>query len=491
MSVERPFDLSEEIMKCVRCGQCRAVCPIFLETGLERNTPRGRIILSKALLEGSLEPDYHLEEALHNCLLCHSCVVECPNGVNAPEIILHGRVELARRRGLSPMKKGIFRLLNQPRLFGWLTRWGGMFMALLARPIAGPYPSASRRGRPAVPGLRLRWQVPLVAPKRLLPPLASRSFLQDWRGRSVKGKGFNARRPARTGVADWVKPSAGEMKPSPGRGSNFSLVPLAGTLSSRDDLEGGKGLRVAFFVGCAIDHFYPEIGRAVASVLARNGVEVVVPEGQVCCGIPALASGDLAAARESMIRNLKVFGEADYAAIVTACATCGSTLKVEYPGILTEGEPELRKRAATLAARVRDISEYLVEIPGALTPEGSLPAKVTYHDPCHLKKVQGVKAEPRAILASIPDLDLVEMKNADACCGCGGSYSLKFYETAVRINDRKIKNVQETGAAVLATSCPGCILHLRDGMERRGARVEVVHVVQLLEQAYSSRGPQM
>jgi len=519
----RPFDLSEEIMKCVRCGQCRSVCPIFLETGLERHTPRGRIILTKALLERTLTPDKYLADALNNCLLCHSCVVECPNGVNAPEIILYGRAELVRRRGLSLVKKTIFRVLYHPRLYRWLGRVGAALLPIIGRAVtagAGKeqvivLPSAAVNGN-RVKGFQVRWSLPGLAKGRLLPPVRPRSFMADLKRREpglaadkatvekdlLVEQAFSRGQARTQEEASPHEPALSRQRTRPQAEvllrqpalfrqrarQQEEVLPREWDQSQEKVLPQGAipkaRPKVAFFVGCAIDQAYPEIGWATLEVLEKNGIEVVVPESQVCCGIPALAAGDLEAARTAMVKNLEALGKEDYSAVITACATCGSTLRVEYPGVLSEGRPELRERARVLAERVRDISEFLAELSGFTRPTGSLAARVTYHDPCHLKKVQGVKDEPRALLAAIPELQLVEMKNADACCGCGGSYSLAYYHISRRINERKWKGVEETGAQVLATSCPGCLLHLRDGAERRGSKVEVVHVVELLAAAY-------
>jgi glycolate oxidase iron-sulfur subunit len=233
--------------------------------------------------------------------------------------------------------------------------------------------------------------------------------------------------------------------------------------------------RVAFFPGCAVEYFQPEIEAATIRVLNAFGYDVVVPDELTCCGRPLLSLGDRRSAEELAAQNTAIFEAAQVDAIVTACASCGLTFKKDYPKLLRPG-------AKTPV--VLDIHEFLLSrIAGA--PLKPLRTSVTVHDPCHLGRGQGLSRTVRELLQSIPELTLVEMRDADRCCGFGGVMRVTHRVLSDGIADDKAKNILETHAAVVATGCPGCRMQIAEALKRQDSDIAVVHPVQLLDEALS------
>ncbi|NPV28185.1 MAG: (Fe-S)-binding protein [Firmicutes bacterium] len=239
-------------------------------------------------------------------------------------------------------------------------------------------------------------------------------------------------------------------------------------------------LRVAYYTGCLTNFVYPATGHAVVNVLRRHDLEILIPE-QWCCGIPALASGDEKTAAELARKNVEVFQRAGVDAVITDCASCGSMLK-EYADLL--GTPE----AKAFAGKVLDFSQFLSEAVSFRAGEIEVPRLATYHDPCHLKRGQGVFEAPRRLIRKVPGLRFKEMKEPDRCCGAAGSFNLTYYNLAAKIGRRKVQNIRETGADFLVTGCPSCIMQLRHMLELENSPVQVLHLAELLSMTYSSQG---
>lgn len=241
--------------------------------------------------------------------------------------------------------------------------------------------------------------------------------------------------------------------------------------------------RVGFFLGCAQNVMFADESAATVRVLARNGCTVITPKDTVCCGMPASGYGRNDLLRAHAKFNIQLFEKFDVEEIVTDCATCGSKLK-EYGQILA-GEPEWAERAESFSARVRDISEFLMSIP-LEKPVGRVDARVTYHDPCHLRRAQKVWKQPRALLKMIEGIEFIELPESDWCCGSAGSQLITHYETSLAVLDKKMDNLASTGAEMIASGCPGCQMQLTTGIKRRGLDVKVVHPILLLDQAYAA-----
>jgi len=260
--------------------------------------------------------------------------------------------------------------------------------------------------------------------------------------------------------------------------------PLRQVLPEVTQATGETRYRVGFFLGCAQSLMFAEESAASVRVLARNGCTVITPKETVCCGMPALGYGREDLVQEQARHNIELFERADVEIIVTDCATCGSTLK-DYGKLLAD-DPAWAARAAAFSARVRDVSEFLLTIP-LEKPRGRLEALVTYHDPCHLRRGQGVWKQPRELLKMIDGLEFVELPEADWCCGSAGSQLITHYETSLKVLKRKADNIASTQADYIASGCPGCQMQLNVGMRRQGLDVQVVHPIALLDRAYNGK----
>jgi len=258
--------------------------------------------------------------------------------------------------------------------------------------------------------------------------------------------------------------------------------PLRQILPQETEANSMSRYRVSFFLGCAQSLMFAEESAATVRVLARNGCTVITPPETVCCGMPALGYGQPDLVREQARHNIALFEQAQVEVIVTDCATCGSTLK-EY-GHLLANDNEWAARAAAFSEKVRDVSEFLMSIP-LEKPQGRVKARVTYHDPCHLRRGQGVWQQPRALLQLIDGLEFVELPEADWCCGSAGSQLITHYETSLKVLKRKMENLESTQAEYIASGCPGCQMQLNVGVRQGGLHVQVVHLITLLDMAYN------
>ncbi len=422
--MERSFkSWKREVIRCIRCGACQNVCPVFSELQAESTVARGRVKLIRGVIDQELDLTEGFINKMSLCLMCKACVVNCPSGVNVDKLVEAARKEIVERKGLSPLKKLIFRLVLKNRwVFNTGMRTGQIFQGLIFR--KGP------NGLGMLPRMSLG-----IDKRRLLSPLALKPF--------------------KTIYPEVIK------VPEP-------------------------TMRVAFFTGCMINYIYTDTGQAVVNVLKRNGVEVVIPALQNCCGTPVRINGDYETAREMAKANIDVFLKEEVDTVVVACGTCGLSLKEEYTELL-EDDPIYAEKAKKLGAKIKDFTELVVSLEGFENKMGHLPIKVTYHDPCHLVRGLKIKEQPRQIIRGIPGVSFEEMNKPDTCCGSGGSFSLYHYELSTKINDNKVQTISQTGAEVLATGCSACRMHIEDGLNRQGIGVQVMHTAQLLEMAYEAK----
>lgn len=417
----------EQYLFCIRCGLCLSVCPTYRASLKETESPRGRIMLARKALEEELELTPNLLDQMQKCMACLACNEICPVGIKPADLALFMRF-VAEQVDPTGWKEKLFGgLLPHPGRMEWGTLPLRMYQ-----------------------NLGLRWLANSLQVTRLLP-----AQLRDLERQlpAVPRRPLRHRLPEVTRACD--ASTAGEPRH-----------------------------RVGFFLGCAQNLIFVEASAATVRVLARNGCEVVVPRKVQCCGMPAIGYGRQDIMREMAKNNIAVFEGLDVDVIVTDCATCGSTLK-EYGHYLAQ-DPEWTGRANAFSRKVRDISEFLAEIP-LEKPRGRVEGKVTYHDPCHLVRGQGVAAQPRQLLQMIDGLELVEMEEADWCCGSAGSQLITHYEDSLAILERKMENVKATGADYVASGCPGCQMQLTVGLKRNGleTRMQVVHPVLLLDRAYT------
>jgi len=478
---------SGEIIRCIKCGLCRAVCPTLIETVSESQGARGRVSLVEAVLDGRLKLSDIFADRISTCINCKACIEACPSGVRVDDIILAARAELVSRGKFSFLKRLLLRgLLKRGRLLPPVGRIASLFQRALLR--LSPQGSALRLLLPAV----------RIDRERYLPVFASKSFREQIPERSAPKV---ADGPIHAVVETLPREAAAPEAPK--RVTSEVSGPVAPQTAERRAPNTRKGLdpkllkaqqprlRVGYFVGCASNLIYTNIAHSVVNVLTKLGVEVVIPPLQGCCGTPIFNAGDFVTARGIARKNMAALTSLDVDGIVVACASCGLALKREYSRILgldTSGFSE----------NVMDVSEFIVKklgldaLKSAVAASKSFPGTrqavrteqkeivVTYHDPCHLKRGQGVKDEPREIIRAVPGLKLVEMSEPDRCCGGGGLYSFTHYEMSKAVASHKIRAIKETGASIVLTSCPSCILQLRDGLAQAKLPVKVMHVIELL-----------
>jgi glycolate oxidase iron-sulfur subunit len=428
-AARRPGVLAEleygQLLQCVHCGLCLPSCPTYAELGQEPDSPRGRIYLIKALADGRIELSDAAAQHLSLCLGCRACESACPSGVSYGHLIEAGRAELEARRPGSPVRR--------------LVRWAA-FEGLLPRPgllrlVAGALRFYQRSGFQRLvraSGLLRLLPAPLAASEALLPPL-----------------------------------------PPAGRGGVLpELIPARG--APRD--------RVGFLHGCVQDAVFRPHNEATIRCLTRQGVEVRVPRGQGCCGALHAHAGEPERARALARATITAFEGSELEAVVVNAAGCGAHMKAY--GHLLRRDPAWAARATAFARKVVDVTEFLARAPLA-EPLGPLPLRATYHDPCHLAHGQQVRSAPRALLRAVPGLELVELGEAEMCCGSAGIYNLTEPVMAQRLLERKMAHVDATGAGTVVTANPGCILQLAAGLRARGRDVEVLHVVEVLDRAYA------
>lgn len=411
---------------CVHCGFCLPACPTYRLTFRERSSPRGRIALIKSVHEGWLSiMDETFQEEMSFCLNCRACEAACPSGVKYGELVETARAQIEQ-----------------------VTRHAPQVSLARAAAFRGAFGSI-RRFRALSSGLRLY----------------QRSGLQ----RAVR----------KSGVLKLMRLDEQE--------ALLPAMPAEFVVPGREywPAQGQRRGTVALLAGCVMSTAYADVDRGTARVLARNGYDVVVPDGQGCCGALSVHSGDMDGGRALARANIEAFDNPEYDAIVVNAAGCGAAMK-EY-GFLLRNDPAYAERASRFAGRVQDASEFLARV-GLTAEPGPLDVTVTYQEPCHLAHAQRITREPRQLLAAIPGLTLVEMPESTMCCGSAGIYNLLQPETSAALLARKLDNAATTGAPVIVSANPGCMMQLVAGLRARGTDVEVVHLMTLLDRAYESAG---
>jgi glycolate oxidase iron-sulfur subunit len=419
------------IQQCMHCGLCLPTCPTYDATKLERNSPRGRIALMRAIADGRLEPTRTFADEMYFCLGCLACMTACPAGVNYAELFENARAEAEESGVLRTPKRSFIR---------WLTlRW--LFMDLG----------------------RLRFVGALI---RLYQRLGLQNLLR------------------RSGVLKLLPRRLRELEAmTPVIQPKFSAAMIPPVLPAA----GQKKYRVALLTGCAQDLMFSDVNRDTAEVLARNGCEVVTPPRQHCCGSLHAHNGELELARHLARRSIDQFPPQQFDAIISNAAGCGSHLK-HYAALLA-GDPVYGKNAELWDSKLKDIHEWLAHI-GLTPPKPGAPAQsVTYHEACHLCHGQKITAQPRQLLRAIPNLTLAELPESAWCCGSAGIYNLIQPEMANELLDRKLKHIVSTQAAVVATGNPGCLAHMANGIRRQNIPVRLAHPITLLAEAYRAERP--
>jgi glycolate oxidase iron-sulfur subunit len=418
--------VKEQIMKCVRCGKCRSVCPVFAEIRNETAAPRGHVFMVQMLRDGIVEPTEAVSERITRCLMCENCSVNCPSGIDIHEL------NAAARSYINQQNPSISRNL--------------IFDTLWTRPSL----------------LSLSTRMMSGAQKAGLQKLA-------------RNIGLTKLLPGDLPEAEKI------MDAVPFRSARKSIGEI-------NQAKGMKKYKVGYFLGCATNLLFPDVAVATVEVLTDHGCEVIVPNQSKCCGLPQIANGKMETARSLAIHNIEVFKTFDLDYIITDCGSCSSALSAKNMHFLL-GQTEYAQAAEEFSAKVMDLSKFLIEVLDIKISAGDLqPARtVTYHDPCHLANAQGIKAQPRELLRRIPGVTLAEMSDTNYCCGGSGTYSVTHYQTSMQILDKKMAMIKETDAEIVATCCPSCTMQLNYGIKRHNMNCQIMHPIQLVYEVSKSK----
>lgn len=407
-------DATPGLDACVHCGFCLQACPTYLALEDENDSPRGRIVLMRALVEGDLsldDPTVHTH--IDRCLGCRGCESACPSGVPYGQLLEATRATLAARRPLPAVARLVLGTFARP--------WALSFALALGR----------------------------LARATGIARLLSRV-------------------PGRVGFA-------------------FAMLRSTSVPVEREPYtaagDGSRG-RAAVLHGCVMRGLFAQTNRATERVLVVNDYSVVAAPGEGCCGALHAHAGDMGSARELARRNIEAFERSEADFIAVNASGCGAMMK-EY-GHLLHDDPAWRERGERVAARVRDVSELLAA--AGPRPGAPLPLHVTYDAPCHLQHAQRVSAPPLAVLRAIPGLQLTPLVDADQCCGGAGIYNLVEQATSDAVLSPKLRHIEATHAALVATGNPGCLMQIGAGLVRAGSAVKGVHPVDLLDASYARRG---
>ena len=446
---DRAFDAQHApdralIDTCVHCGFCLPSCPTYALWGEEMDSPRGRIYLMSAGLDGRAAMTPGFVRHFDACLGCMACVTACPSGVQYAPLIEATRGQIERRHDRS-LGDRLFRAL----VFALFPYPGRMRIALaplaLLNPVAQPFRAAGAAlGRPE--GLRdERPRAILKGPPGILARLRAVLELAP----AITWRSLFARIPQRTAAA------------------------------------GDRRMTIGLLTGCVQRVVFPQVNSATVNVLAAEGCDVVAPADQGCCGALALHAGRLEEARAFARRTIETFDRAGVERVAVNAAGCGSSMK-EYGQLLAD-DPAWAARARDFSARVRDVSEVLVELGPPRAARRPLALKIAYHDACHLAHAQGVRQPPRDLLRSIPGVEIVPLAEADLCCGSAGIYNLVEPEAGRDLGDRKASRIEAAQADVVATANPGCTLQIAAAARRRGLAVAIRHPIEILDASIGGR----
>ncbi|WP_353118324.1 L-lactate dehydrogenase (quinone) large subunit LdhH [Nitratidesulfovibrio sp.] len=406
--------LFSQVMRCVRCGACANVCPVYRLVGGHK---MGHIYIGAIglILTYFFHGKDKARNLVQNCINCESCKSICAGGIDLPRLIKEIRARLSEEDGAPVEATLLGKVLKNRKLFHTLLRFG----KYAQKPVTG-----------GTPYLR---HLPQIFMKdhgfRALPAIAEKAFRDEW---------------------ETIRPRV-----------------------------SGAKLRVALFSGCVQDFVYPEQMKAAVKVLASRGVEMDFPMDQSCCGLPVQMMAERQATIDVARQNVMAFDAAKYDYIVTLCASCASHLKEGYPNILA-GQADMTGKVKLFASKIIDFSSFVHDVLGMTADDfKGKGEKVAYHSSCHLCRGLGVVEQPRALIASSGS-EYCPAQEEAVCCGFGGTFSMKFPELSKELLDKKLNNAEATGATRMVADCPGCIMQIRGGAEKRGSRMKVGHIAELL-----------
>jgi glycolate oxidase iron-sulfur subunit len=385
----------------------------------EAAVARGKVSLIRSLLSEGIGYSDRLSTYLLQCLGCGACAENCPNGVRADELILAIRALMVEKKGLSLPKRLIFRqILNSVYLLPMLLKTGSLLQGLLSKKV------------PKESGLHLRFSLPYLDKDRLIPSITPPFFLNRF-PKEVEGK--------------------------------------------------EEGRKVGLFSGCSINYLFPSIGETTVRLLTQNGFAVMLPKSQTCCGLPAYGSGDLETASSLAKKNIKAFAHSGVDQIMVPCGSCFYFLKEGYSKLFPDDE-----EVKAFSQRIVEPSSFFLDIlnlshRSSRISDQDKKLRVTYHDPCHLRRGMKIYQEPRKLLQSLPGIEFVEMKEPNRCCGMAGSFNFIYYDLSRKILEHKLNDVATTQAEFVVTSCMGCMIQLQDGVHQRKMGTRVIHLIEVIE----------
>ena len=414
----------DDLYKCVHCGFCLQSCPTYLSTGLETESPRGRIALMKAVNEGRIEIDSGVLRHWDLCIQCRACESVCPSGVPYGTLIETVMENVQTKRKMSFLSKIMFdvtlkHIIPSQRLLKLSTTLLSVYI---------------KSG--------LQKVVRFTNLLAVFPPFVKNL---DNKAPSFNGKSFR---------------SDGRVYPS----------------------KIDRKERLSLLSGCIMPIVQGDQIRSAVQVLNKNGFEVYVPRNQVCCGAINSHVGDSQRARELARKNIDVFSEELDTPIVTVSAGCGARMK-EYHHLL-KNDDLYAEKALQFESRVVDVHEVLDKVT-EVRPSGKIEKRITYQDSCHLSNAQGIRRQPRDLIKCIKGVEFVEMPGSEICCGAGGTYMITEPEMSDKVLSSKISNIRNMGVDIVATANPGCFMQLESGVKREGLNVEIKYVTDLLSEAYT------
>jgi len=412
--------LLAESSRCVKCGRCLSVCPVYKETGREPEAARGKLALIESIASGELNsPTKKLLDIISFCLLCGACAENCPNLVPADTIIQKAREAfISAGNQARPPRFALRHIIPFPKRMDTVHKVGKILRPLFLKNV------------PSESGLHFRFPLGGDQQARLIPPLAPQPFLEKYSQENLPGK------------------------------SSCTL-----------------------FIGCVSNYIFPDIAEAVLDIFKHLNIPVSISPGQACCGLMAFGTGTAEVDRKLAQKNIEAFESAGSNPIVAFCSSCSSHLK-DY-GNLFEEKP-WRSRALKFSQRVKDFSEFLAEAgfePRIGSEEIYPSSRVTFHDPCHLRRKQGILDQPRRLLKRVSGIEFIETGEEQLCCGSGGSFNLSHYAVSQNIFKRRLKSVEQANVNTVVTTCMGCLLQFLDGLHQEGEAIRTKHLAEVLGEA--------
>lgn len=415
-----------EFLDCIHCGLCLSSCPTFVELGVEMDSPRGRIYLMRALSESRMDITDNYVKHIELCLGCRACETACPSTVHFEQMLEQARFQIKEQ-----YKKSIFIKIIYSFMLNHI----------------------------------------LIKHKALQILFAILFLLQKY--------GID-RRLKNSSLLKLFPRTMRDM---------FNLLPqlpdpeIRMQVREHNTPEGEIKSRVGLLRGCIADFMFSDVNLATLRVLNLNGIEVTVPKNQVCCGALHIHNGYLKEAKKLARKNIDVFEAADVESVVVNSAGCGAAMK-GYDHLLAD-DPSYAERAKQFVKKIKDISEYLIEI-GAIPASNSLNKKVVYHDACHLCHGQQIRNQPREVLTKLAGAEILPLNESEFCCGSAGIYNITHSEMANKLLERKINNIIDAEGDIVAAGNPGCLIQIKAGMKKYGKDLPVAHTIELLDMAYQS-----